>query len=124
MIDKNKNYTTMDGLEVRIYATDGTGNFPVHGAVLSNCGWILAEWSEDGDHPTVSDFNIIKKWEPELNEYCWFYDNSSLFTKFSKFKGFEGSHYIDDDGGYWQNCSQFIGTLPPHIVKDEELNNE
>ena len=32
MIDKNKQYRTRDGREVRIYATDGYGHYPVHDA--------------------------------------------------------------------------------------------
>ena len=33
MIDMKKKYRTKDGREVRIYATDGVGHYPVHGAV-------------------------------------------------------------------------------------------
>jgi predicted DNA-binding protein with PD1-like motif len=32
-IDINKKYRTRDGHEVRIYATDGMGLYPVHGAI-------------------------------------------------------------------------------------------
>lgn len=39
MIDINKNYRTRDGREVRIYATDGVGDYPVHAAVKNSKGW-------------------------------------------------------------------------------------
>jgi hypothetical protein len=48
MISKDKQYRTRDGREVRIYATDGGGSWPVHGAILEQRGWVYAIWSEDG----------------------------------------------------------------------------
>jgi len=48
MIDINKQYRTRDGHEVRIYATDGRGIYPVHGAVKVEDGWIPYTWQEIG----------------------------------------------------------------------------
>jgi hypothetical protein len=48
MIDKNKQYRTRDGREVRIYATDGFGIWAVHGAILTDDGWWAMCWAEDG----------------------------------------------------------------------------
>jgi hypothetical protein len=48
MIDINKQYRTRDGREVRIYATDGWGIYPVHGAVKVEDGWIPYTWKEVG----------------------------------------------------------------------------
>jgi hypothetical protein len=48
MIDINKQYRTRDGLEVRIYATDGRGIYPVHGAVKVEDGWIPYSWKKVG----------------------------------------------------------------------------
>ena len=48
MIDINKQYRTRDGREVRIYATDGAGIRPVHGAVKENDGWHRASWCLNG----------------------------------------------------------------------------
>jgi hypothetical protein len=48
MIDKNKQYKTRDGREVRIYATDGAGTYPVHGAIKRSDGWISASWENTG----------------------------------------------------------------------------
>ena len=50
MIDINKKYRTRDGREVRIYATDGTDNQNIHGAVKDHDGWTLAAWYSDGVH--------------------------------------------------------------------------
>jgi len=48
MIDKNKQYRTRDGREVRIYATDGNGIWAVHGAILTVDGWWAMCWAKDG----------------------------------------------------------------------------
>jgi len=48
MIDMKKKYRTKDGREVRIYATDGVGHYPVHGAVNNEGDWVSVNWSEAG----------------------------------------------------------------------------
>ena len=48
MIDINKQYRTRNGREVRIYATDGAGIRPVHGAIKTDEGWVREDWSSDG----------------------------------------------------------------------------
>jgi len=50
MIDINKKYRTRDGREVRIYATDGTDDQGIHGAVKDGNGWTIAAWYGDGVH--------------------------------------------------------------------------
>ena len=64
MIDKNKEYTTRDGREVRIYATDGNRSFPVHGAVREHDGWSFASWTCTGNHDIgcgESEHDLIEK---------------------------------------------------------------
>ena len=48
MIDINKKYRTRDGREVRIYATDGRGEFQIHGAIKTDIGWSCSEWKLNG----------------------------------------------------------------------------
>jgi hypothetical protein len=48
MIDKNKQYRTRDGRDVRIYATDGASEQWVHGAVENTEGWCQMTWCLDG----------------------------------------------------------------------------
>jgi hypothetical protein len=55
MIDKNKQYKTRDGREVRIYATDGRGVFPVHGAIRESNGWYSCNWSQYGKYSEEPD---------------------------------------------------------------------
>ena len=47
-ISKDKQYKTRDGREVRIYATDGAGPYPVQGAIKRSEGWNCATWLSDG----------------------------------------------------------------------------
>lgn len=47
MIDMTKKYQTKDGFQVRIYATDCGGEFPIHGALLGDdCMWHIGFWRE------------------------------------------------------------------------------
>ena len=48
MISKDKTYRTRDGREVRIYATDGRGDYPVHGAIQTITGWEAHIWFKSG----------------------------------------------------------------------------
>ena len=47
-IDITKKYTTRSGLPVRIYATDGAGQHPIHGAIKYEGGWDDNTWCADG----------------------------------------------------------------------------
>ncbi len=48
MIDPKKTYRTRDGREVRIYAVDGGGHRPVHGAIREDREWVAYTWLHDG----------------------------------------------------------------------------
>lgn len=48
MISMDRQYRTRDGLEVRIYAVDGSQDYPIHGAVNHLSGWEGYEWTTDG----------------------------------------------------------------------------
>lgn len=48
MISMDKQYRTRNGREVRIYAVDGGGDYPVHGAILIDEVWDPNGWTIDG----------------------------------------------------------------------------
>ena len=49
MIDPKKKYKTRNGRDVRIYAVDAGGEYPVHGAVMDDEGvWDFCTWTEKG----------------------------------------------------------------------------
>ena len=81
MIDPKKTYRTRDGREVRIYAVDGDGEFPVHGAFLTKHGWKVEAWSSSGrwqnDCEDVCDLIEVK---PRIKREMWvnLYPDDSL----------------------------------------------
>ena len=71
MIDINKKYTTRNGNAVRIYATDGAGNYPVQGAMFEpDTGWLMERWSSFGScwGNEESGADLIEVKEPEQEE--------------------------------------------------------
>lgn len=64
MIDKSKQYRTRDGREVRIYATDGEGPYPVHGAIRLPTFWCPTNWDENGLYKAggfeLHDYDLIE----------------------------------------------------------------
>jgi hypothetical protein len=48
-ISMDKRYMTLDERPVRIYAIDGGGSMPVHGAYQASMnGWLITDWSAVG----------------------------------------------------------------------------
>jgi hypothetical protein len=67
MIDITKKYQTRSGLPVRIYAVDGGGICPVHGAIKDDGGWYDDRWRvggsyTDGGVDDPRDLVIAKSW--------------------------------------------------------------
>ena len=73
MIDPKKTYRTRDGREVRIYAVDGGGEYPVHGARESDEGWIGSVWGRDGNfhmNKFSCDHDLIEV-RPRIQREVW-----------------------------------------------------
>jgi hypothetical protein len=83
MIDINKTYRTRDGREVRIYATDGQDEWPIHGATLKSFGWSSECWTRDGssltNQPHADDLIEVRPrhkrtvWLNVSDGHCWVY---------------------------------------------------
>jgi hypothetical protein len=72
-IDKRKTYKTQDGREVRIYAVDGMGHLPIHGAVLSSCRpkeWKSEVWTEKGYSHSREDKSLVEATHPSGIPLC------------------------------------------------------
>jgi hypothetical protein len=73
-IEMGKQYRTRDGLEVRIYATDGGGDYPIHGAMKMDDGWYDETWASNGRYessriiPYDSDLVEVK---PRIKRTYW-----------------------------------------------------
>jgi hypothetical protein len=78
MIELGKQYKTRDGCEVRIYAVDGGGRFPVHGATKQNNGtWRQEEWTLTGSyngekdgHTLPNALDLIEE-KPRIQREVW-----------------------------------------------------
>ena len=72
MIDINKQYRTRDGREVRIYATDGRGEFQIHGAIKTDIGWSCSEWKLNGQsYANRSGPNDLIEVRPRHKRTVW-----------------------------------------------------
>jgi hypothetical protein len=71
MIDKNKQYRTRDGREVRIYATDGVGTHTVHGAIKTEQGWRSQLWRDDGYFVPYATDNDLIEVRPRIKREVW-----------------------------------------------------
>jgi hypothetical protein len=86
-ISKDKQYKTRDGREVRIYATDGAGEYPVHGALKSSNGWVSATWGSHGHvvKPCRESPEDLIEFKPRMKFERWiFVDDSGLTKTFSE----------------------------------------
>lgn len=70
MISLDKTYQTANGRDVRIYATDAGGQFPVHGASLEDDQWFPRVWAKDGTHVWTRDHDLIEV-KPRLRRTVW-----------------------------------------------------
>jgi len=123
MIEPNKQYETMDGSEARVYTTDGGGDTPIHGAVKTKGGWIASVWDKDGNHPALSDHDLIEKWEPKEGEYCWFSDVKRplemVLSKFSHKQ--EDGKFVTQAFGTFKYCFQYEYEPPKPIAENLDL---
>ena len=86
MIDKDKQYTTQDGREVRIYATDCGGLHPVHGAIKSSDGWSMDSWTKQGTQlGQIESFRHLIEVKPRVKFERWIAiehsGNTSMFSE-------------------------------------------
>jgi len=77
MISKDKTYTTLRGMPVRIYATDAGGLFPVHGAIFNDGLWNGMKWTEEGKthvfNPScmVNTVDDLAECKPRIKRTVW-----------------------------------------------------
>lgn len=95
MIDPSKEYRTRDGREVRIYAVDGYGGCPIHGAIYEADGWHKASWRSDGRWCVTGEYpSDLIEVRPRIQREVWVnvYPNG---TKSFGEKRFADEHAMD-----------------------------
>ena len=72
MIDITKKYRTRDGREVRIYATDGSEDMCVHGAIRFDGGWASEVWTQHGKYfPPKESIHDLIEVKPRIQREVW-----------------------------------------------------
>jgi hypothetical protein len=72
MISKDKKYRTKSGREVRIYAVDSGGKYPVHGAILEDGVWSHETWKKDGVYSENLDESLsLVEVKPRIQRVAW-----------------------------------------------------
>lgn len=71
MIDINKKYRTRACAEVRIYAVDVDGAWPVHGAFKSPAGWVVSCWRQDGTQLDFGGHYDLVELKPRIKRTVW-----------------------------------------------------
>ena len=69
MIDPKRKYRTRDGREVRIYAVDGGGCKPIHGAIRDGDIWLSTSWLSSGAGGL--DCNSLIEVRPRIKREVW-----------------------------------------------------
>lgn len=122
-IEAGKFYRTREGHKARIYAADGSGEFPVHGAIYYDDGGCRAvTWTSDGSYMRgdESGIDIISEWKQTIDDIGF---DKSCLPKWAKFihTNKRGMWFwldakprcaIDDSVGYWNLCGQYFGMIP------------
>lgn len=88
-IAEGREIKTRDGKEVRIYAMDGGGNFPIHGAIRASKSepWALRTWTGEGRHQltiTSALDLVIKPRTIEIAFWANVYEDGSYFRYATK----------------------------------------
>ena len=70
MISMDKKHRTRDGREVRVYAVDGGGRYPIHGAIKTFNGWINTCWETNGQCVAGPTGDLIEV-KPRIQREYW-----------------------------------------------------
>lgn len=105
---------TRGGHPVRIYAEDGKGPYPIHGAINEGDGWKIRMWSTDGTlwHSDISaDSDLVASgpiidWSKQP-DWC----KAVAMDYDSVWHRFVGKPYLV--GGIWYNCDCFRQQIHP-----------
>jgi hypothetical protein len=124
-IEMGKKYTS-NGELVRILCVDSPD--PIYPVVaVRNDGKVLC-FKEDGAisyrymalGENFDKWKLIEVWEPQPNEWCWFWDDKERDnTHLRRYSGMpskrECEFFKSMDGVSWKYCAKFTGELPEHL---------
>ena len=112
-IEVGKFYSSRGGEQVRIYATDAGGRFPLHGSIKQKGRWVVRAWTSDGqffsDGETTND-DIAGEWTdpPKPPKYYPFNDE--------QLKDCIGSRVVQKDNGLSRQIGFEVGHGVVHVL--------
>jgi hypothetical protein len=116
-IEMGKQYTC-NGKPVRILCTDRPRGYPV--VSMDEKTGDIEYFNENGKNPPFNNCNLVEDWEPQENEWCWFWDdmehcNAHLRKYAEMYLELETKFFVSIDGCAWKYCAKFIGVLPEYL---------
>jgi hypothetical protein len=112
-IDMNKKYVSNDR-PIRILCTDRPSGECVIGMFPNGQ---LGYFTDTGHSQAGKHWDLIEVWEPQVNEWCLFWDNDDskrfILSKFIRMT--ESGNFQSDRHDTWQYCAKFTGELPEHM---------
>jgi len=93
MIELGKKYKTRDGREVRIYAVDGGGHRPIHGAIREGQEWVACTWLHDGVEGLHC--NALIEVKPRIKREVWVNVYPNGTSRSFEEKRFADEHAMD-----------------------------
>jgi hypothetical protein len=118
-IEMSKKYTS-NSESIRIICIDRPGEYPIIGMMEKTRD--IHFFKENGEHTTFRKYNLIELWEPQVGEWCLFWDYTEqshvYLDRFDRVDGF-GS-FLSNAGVYWIHCAKFSGELPEHLKEKQE----
>lgn len=123
MIDINKKYRTRSGCEVRIYATDAGGDYPIHGAVKykGNNYWSPRKWKDSGSECQADSSDLIEvspyeDFKIDDKVLVWNAGDEDKYKRYFAGVGNQGRPLIFQDGAtswssnliteHWDHCEK------------------
>jgi hypothetical protein len=112
-VSMDKKYTS-DGKPIRILCTDRPSGECVIGMFPNGqLGYFTCTgYSQDG-----RSWDLVEVWEPQVNEWCLFYNENANRCMLSKFEKVFDGMFRSTDGCHWKYCYRFDGTLPEQLTE-------
>jgi hypothetical protein len=123
-IEMGKKYTS-NGKNLRIVCIDREDILGYKVVGIFDNGDIKC-FRYNGDSALDSKYDLQEVWEPQVDEWCWFWDNEepriAVLAKF--IRTFKSYLFQSNNYSTWDNCAKFDGTIPEHLrlLEDENIN--
>jgi hypothetical protein len=82
----------------------------------------LSYFKENGEASAGPNHNLVEVWEPQVGEWCWFWNNNkqnyAFVDKFDQMTN--DGKFKSSIGVYWLHCAKFDNKLPEHLKNNQK----